>query len=219
MNLKSSSNKPKATRKARAAGKRPPKAATRGGKSSVAPKPTGGKSRRKATTITAPPSPEVLLVGRPTLARLMGVHDDTISKFSRLGMPVHTQGGHGAESSYDAFACLAWQRERQPLGAKDAAQARLYEANAQNAEQRLRRDRGLLVSREAVERAGQAIVAGLRAKVLSLPVRLRHQGFITREQEAGVRELCRADLKDIETWELVAQAVQVATPSEEAAAS
>ena len=92
------------------------------------------------------PSPPWSHVDREQLAELMGVHPDTVTDFTRKGLPVITAGGHGQRSVYDAVACLAWWRERQGKNAKDAAHTRALEASAKLNELKYQRERGELVS-------------------------------------------------------------------------
>lgn len=151
------------------------------------------------------------MVNRVQLGELMGVHPDTITDNTRLGMPVVTVGGHGKESEYDAVACLAWWRDRQGKNALQNAQTELYKANAEKAKTQLEQARGQLVSRQEVVSAGQSFVKAWSAKLLSMPTRLRHIGVITREQEGGVAALVREILTEIASWKTVADALDSAT--------
>ena len=147
------------------------------------------------------------MVNRVQLAELMGVHPDTITDNTRLGMPVVTVGGHGKESEYDAVACLAWFREREGKNALRNAQTKLFEANAEKAQTQLQQARGALVSRQEVILAGQAFVKAWSSKLLSLPPRLRNHGAISRDQEAGVAGLVREILTEISSWKTVGDAL------------
>lgn len=151
------------------------------------------------------------VMNRVQLASLMGVHEDTVTDFARNGMPVLRRGGAGKEGQYDVVDCMAWWREQQGKNAKEAAQTRLYQANAQRAETELQRMRGALSSREDVVHAGQAFVKGWTAKILSAPTRMRQIGVITREQEAGVASFCRDILLEISSWKTVADALATET--------
>lgn len=154
-------------------------------------------------------------VNRVQLAALMGVHEDTITDYARQGMPVTTRGGRGRESDYDSVECLAWLREREGKNAKERAQTRLFEANAQTAELKLQVAQSELISGEEAVRACQALGKGTSAKVLLIPTRAYHLGIIDREQAARIRVLCREILTDIASWKTVADAMTAATAASE----
>lgn len=149
-------------------------------------------------------------MNRVQMAALLGVSEDTVTDYARQGMPVETRGGAGKRGEYDAVACLDWWREHRGRNAKEAAQTRLFQANADTAELKLKVARGELVAVEDVARSGQAHVKAWSAKLLLLPTRLRHLGVITREQEAAIRQACRDILTDISTWKTVADALEAA---------
>lgn len=145
--------------------------------------------------------------------RLRAAIDATYSKhmavtdYARNGMPVLRRGGAGKEGQYDAVDCFDWWREQQGRNAKEAAQTRLYLANAGKAEADLERKRGDLVPRDEVILAGQSFVKGWTAKIRTMPPRLRHSGIINRDQEGGVAAFCREILSDISSWKSVADAM------------
>ncbi len=153
-------------------------------------------------------------MNRVQIASLMGVHEDTVTDFARNGMPVLQRGGAGREGQYDAVDLLSWWREQQGKNAKEAAQTRLFQANASLAEADLQRMRGDLLPRGEVVHAGQSFVAGWTARILALPTRLRHLGVINREHEAGVKAACREILLDISSWKTVADAMSTSGDDE-----
>lgn len=140
------------------------------------------------------------MVNRQQLADLMGRHADTISDFTREGMPVVEKGGHGKESVYDAVACLSWFRDQQGTNPKDAAQARAANANADLNEQKLRVQRGELISKSAIVLAWQGVVKGWSTRLLSMPRRLVQLGVVSRENEAVVVGVVKELLADIAHW-------------------
>lgn len=156
-----------------------------------------------------PPPAEPLkfpMVDRQQLADLMGVHPDTVTDFTRKGMPVASTGGHGVRSSYDAVACLAWWRQGQGKNAKEAAQTRAYEASAKLNELKLQRERGEVVPRAAVARAGLAYSKGLSTQVMALPRRAVQTGIVAREFEGALTALCRDICSDISNWKTIRDA-------------
>lgn len=141
-----------------------------------------------------------LLVGRHQMAVLMGVHVDSVTHYAKDGMPVVTKGGRGAESEYDAVECLAWQRERLGKNAKDAAQTRLYEANANLADIKIAQQRYELFPREQLVREGQAFVRAWQAMLRRLPRRFALAGLIRRDQEPAAAEVVRDVLDEASRW-------------------
>jgi hypothetical protein len=142
-------------------------------------------------------SEDALLVSRPLLAKLLGVHPDTISDFTRAGMPVREPGAPGVAGRYDAVECLAWWRIRRP-GTLDAEKARHLKAQADQGELTLAERRGQLVDREQVVREGQAVMQAVRARALLLPRQLAQLGLAT--DEAAVRGLVRDMLTELSSW-------------------
>lgn len=140
------------------------------------------------------------LVNRAQIAELLGIHPDTISDYTRDGMPVTERGGHGRESVYDAVACLNWWRQQQGKGAKEVAQTRSFNAQADLAEQRLRVQRKELFSRTAIVMAWQSMQKGWSVRVQALPRRLIQLGILARENEAIAAGLCKEILTDIASW-------------------
>lgn len=143
-------------------------------------------------------------VNRVQLAALMGVHPDTITDHARQGMPVVMRGGAGKEGQYDAVDCLAWWRAQFGRNAKDAAQTELYNTNVELGQLRLQKERGDLVSREDVVRAGRNFVKAWASQVRALPRRLRHAGLLaSADEEAAVAAHCRHLLEEIAAWKTV----------------
>ena len=160
----------------------------------------------------APPAVEAnwRQVNRLQLAALLGVHPDTVTDYARSGMPVVTRGGRGKEGVYDAVLCLAWWRDQQGANAKEAAQARAYDASAQLNELKLARERGELVPRDQVVLEGQAFVKAWVTKVRALPRRFTQAGLITRDREPGVTAIVREILEEIAHWRTVADTKRAA---------
>lgn len=161
-----------------------------------------------AANKTQPPQDEKAEVWRHVdriqLALLIGVHPDTVTDFTRQGMPIVKRGGQGRGSVYDAVACLAWWREHQGnLNTKERAQTRAYEATAKLNEQRLAERRGELVSRDAVILAGKGYTKAWAAKIRALPRRMIETGLLTRQQEGQARSLCHEVLTEIANWKTV----------------
>jgi len=154
------------------------------------------------------------VVDRQHLARLLGVHADTVTHFTRDGMPALHKGGRGRESQYDAAACVIWWREhRAQLNAKETAVTRAFTATAEEKELRVAKERRDLVPRADVVHAGQTYTRAWATEVRTLPRRLIERGLVAREHEAAVTAMCRDILVEISGWRTLAQATTVAERS------
>jgi hypothetical protein len=142
-------------------------------------------------------------VDRLQLAELIGVHPDTISDYTRSGMPVITRGGRGRVSKYDAVECLEWWRNQQGKNAKEVAQTRAYEAQAKLNELKLARQREELYPRDEILLAGQQQVKSWTAKIRALPRQMVQAGIIPREREKQISDLLRALLIEISSWKTI----------------
>ncbi len=144
------------------------------------------------------------VVDRLQLAELLGVHPDTVSHYTRAGMPVVTRGGGaGRRSAYDAVECLGWWRSQQGKNAKEAAQTRLYETQTQLNEMKLKVQKGELLPREDVVHAGQSYTKAWTAKIRALPRRIVQSGLVPKGSEAAVAAMLRELLAEISEWETV----------------
>lgn len=143
-------------------------------------------------------------LNRLQIALLMGVSADTVSDYTRDGMPVLLKGGSGKESIYDAVDCLTWQRiydgRKAKASARDAAQAREWTARAELNELKLQREKRLVIDRDPLIRGGRALMQALGSKLRSLPRRLVQLGVVAREHEAAVVELVREVQTEISRW-------------------
>lgn len=148
-------------------------------------------------------APQGHRVDRLELARLIGVHPDTISDYTRNGMPVITRGGAGRKSVYDAVECLAWWRAQYRQDKKDVAQTRAYGAQAELNELKIATQKGELVPLDQVILAGQNYTKAWTAKIRALPRQMVQSGLIPREREAGVTAMLHALLLEISRWETV----------------
>lgn len=142
-------------------------------------------------------------VSRQQLADLFGVHPDTVSDHTRSGMPVIQRGAPGKEAIFDAVECLAWLRERQGKNAKEAAQARSYDANARLNELRILEKQALLVSAEDVITTGQAYTRALTAKLRALPRQLEQGGHVTAEHRPALDAIIRQLMLEVSSWTMV----------------
>lgn len=165
-----------------------------------------GQAARSTTPPASVPS-TWRIVDRVQLGELLGVHPDTITDYTRKGMPVITLGGHGKAAAYDAVACSAWWRDQQGKNAKDAAQTRAFNATAELNELKLKREQAALVPREDVVRDGQAYTKAWASSVRAIARRARQAGIVpTAKAEAALNALCRQLLIDIASWKTRADA-------------
>lgn len=195
------------TRKASKPSEAPPEEA-------AAPAPPAAPPETPPDPAAEPAALAFPIVDRLQLADLMGVHPDTVTDFTRKGMPVVSAGGHGVRSEYDAVVCLAWWRRGQGKNAKENAQTRALEASAKINEMKLKVARGELVSRRDVIRANQAIVKGWATQVMLIPRRAIQTGIVTREMEGPLTALCRDICTEIHRWKSVKDAERAGKASE-----
>ncbi len=186
-------------RSARAAKKKPARKTRKKAASTRTP-----TSTKKAAAVEAdapnPVAPPWRRVDRLQLAKLLGVHPDTVSDYTRHGMPVVSKGGAGKKSEYDAVECAAWWRSQQGRDSKDAAQTRAYNAQADLNELKLRIQRGELLPRDEVIVAGQNYTKAWTSKIRALPSQMVQAGVIAREQEQRVAALLHSLLQEISRW-------------------
>lgn len=197
--------KKKSPKKKPARKKSPPKK-----KASRKPPSKKKPARKKSQRRKAAPKPVVkLTVDRIQLADLLGVHPDTVSDYSRSGMPVITRGGAGKRSAYDAVECLAWWRERQGKNAKEAAQTRAYLAQANLNELKLAQQKGELLPRDEVIAAGQTYTKAWVAKIRALPRQMVQAGIVAKDREQRIAALLHHLLSEISRWKTVPEEERV----------
>lgn len=163
----------------------------------------GGTVGKKALKL---PRRQWFHVNRLQLAKLIGVHPDTLSDYTRDGMPVITRGGRGRESQYNAVECLDWWRQRQGKNAKEAAQTKTYETQAKLNELKIAIQEGVLLPKEDIVLAGQQQVKSWVAKIRALPRQMVQAGIITVDTEPKVANLLRSALKEISDWNSIKDA-------------
>lgn len=162
-------------------------------------------------------------VSRQQIAELLGVSQDTVTDWtSQKELPVAVKGGHSKKSVYDAVAVMKWHRQQtdsKQIDAKEVAQTRAYNAQAEINELKLQRERGTLVDRDIVARDGRAFVKALTSKVRVLPRRFVQIGIMTRDDEHLAADLVREVLTEISSWRTVAdtEAAAAAADKDEAA--
>lgn len=187
------------TKKAVTKKKPPPRSAAR---SRDAAKPSTPPPAAPASAASLPTVDQNAwrFVNRSQIAELLGTHPDTISDYTRDGMPVIERGGHGKESTYDSVACMNWWRQQQGKGAKEVAQTRSFNAQADLAEQRLRIQRKELWPKAAIVMAWQSTLKGWSIRIQSIPRRLVQLGIVSRENEHVAVTLVKEILTDIASW-------------------
>lgn len=161
---------------------------------------------------TVPTKPEKLksdqpdgLVTRAQAAAELGVEPNRINKWVADGAPVAVRGSRGHSAYYDLAALKAWvadrgrpdQDEGLTLG---AARARLATAQAQKYERENLVRSGQLVERAQVAAEGQAVLASLKAKLLSVPRLAVIRGIVPREKEHDLHVLVVETLRELARW-------------------
>jgi phage terminase Nu1 subunit (DNA packaging protein) len=105
---------------------------------------------------------------------------------------------------YDLDALQEWREAKQPGANADitlgAARARLAEAQAVKWERENLVRSGQLIERTAAVAEGQAVLAALKARLLSLPRQAVIRGMIQRESEPALRALVVDALRELARW-------------------
>jgi len=122
-------------------------------------------------------------VNKADLAQLMGVTSITIGHWVNKGCPYVEKGGPGKTWVFDMPSVVAWREEQVALQAVgdtksldiDEARRRKLAAEAAMTELDLSKRKGELVEIEEVAAAVGDDYANLRAKLLSLPVKIAPQ--------------------------------------------
>lgn len=142
---------------------------------------------------------------RRELAKVLGVHVETVVKWERAGLPCAQRGGNGRASLYRESDVRTWLESRRET-AKDNGQAQATHARAsrdhwqaQLAEQMYRMRQGELLPREEVERAWANEIAAVRTKLLVLPSTLADRLVIVAATDggAGVERILSDAVRDV----------------------
>jgi phage terminase Nu1 subunit (DNA packaging protein) len=150
------------------------------------------------------------LVTRAAAALALGVAPNRINKWVGDGAPVAVPGKRGHSAMYDLEALQAWREARQPEAGDalslGAARARLAEAQAVKWERENLVRMGQLIERGEAVREGQAVIAALKARLLSLPRQAVLRGALQREHEPVLRGLVVEALRELARWKTVEDA-------------
>lgn len=175
-------------------------------------KPTEKRAAAKSKSV--PTRPEKLkadqpdgLVTRAQAATALGVAPNRINKWVADGAPVAMVGSRGHSAYYDLSALRAWvadrgrpdQDEGLTLG---AARARMATAQAIKFERENLVRSGELVERAQVAAEGQAVLASLKAKLLSVPRLAVIRGIVPREKEHDLHVLVVETLRELARWKV-----------------
>ena len=145
------------------------------------------------------------LVTRAEAAAALGVEPNRINKWAADGAPIAKRGSRGHSAYYDLDALRAWRDARQPPNrdpglSLGAARARAAEAQAVKWERENELRAGQLLERAAVVAEGQAILAALKSRLLSLPRQAVMRGVIQRETEPALHALVVEALRELRRW-------------------
>lgn len=161
----------------------------------------------------SPSKRPALTATRRELAQILGVSVRQVSTLEadRVIEPsVHGRGGKASlfnlPETVQAYLQYRLRESSPQNGALDLDMERAALAREQRRKLEMANDEteGRLLARQDVVRAGRAFVEGWKAKVLTLAPRARLNGVISRDQEPGLKALCRDILADIASWKTVA---------------
>lgn len=144
------------------------------------------------------------LVTRASAAAALGVAPNRINRWVADGAPVAVRGRRGCSAMYDLDALRAWKAGKSagPDVNLSLAEERAKLAKAQRDKYELEYKvrTGQLVERGLAVAEGQAVMAALKARLLSLPRQCVMRGLVPREAEPGVRALVLETLRELVRW-------------------
>jgi phage terminase Nu1 subunit (DNA packaging protein) len=149
------------------------------------------------------------LVDRPVLARILAVSVRTLASLEAERVIEPAERGKGRRRSMYALesivpAYLAY-RDRQVTGREVTPRDRRDLSVAGLNELRLARERGDLIEKDAIMRAGRGVVETARARLLRLPADLRRAGIVADDKgEAAAERAVRDALEELARLESVA---------------
>ena len=150
---------------------------------------------RRLANLGAPPD-EQLVVDRVTLGRLIGCPPNSVTTYTREGMPVLAAGRRGLAGQYDAIACLTWWRVKKresPERERMRRDASIADINGR----RLAEMEGRVVPREQVIREVQAFTKTLAEHVMALGRRMVLLGIIPGARQPDVEAVCGEALEEM----------------------
>jgi phage terminase Nu1 subunit (DNA packaging protein) len=111
---------------------------------------------------------------RAALAKALGIHPGTVTRWERDGCPVAERAPRGRPSLFDLDAVRAWRRAADQAAraeglSLEAERARLARAQATLAEKKLKALAGELLPAAEVRRVYSALVGATKAKLLAIP--------------------------------------------------
>lgn len=117
------------------------------------------------------------LFTRPELAEAFSVHQQTITKWERDGLPIEIRGSRGRPTYYSLAACVQWRIERELLArgvGTDAVspqneRALLDRMRREELEIRMRARRGDLVEIDAVRLEYSELATAVKARLRAIP--------------------------------------------------
>ena len=128
------------------------------------------------------------IVGQESVAEAFGVAPKTIVEWQEGGFPVAVRGRPGVASEYDLPGCIDWLVQREVRKVQGESQRdRVFRLQGDRLELDLAKERGLLVSAEAVE-------PKLRAACIAAREMLLREGRTLAEQMEGLARPQREQL-------------------------
>jgi phage terminase Nu1 subunit (DNA packaging protein) len=157
------------------------------------------------------------LLKREEIAEHFGVVPGTITRWERDGCPVAKKQTRGRHTFFDLDAVIEWNALRERSGLSlELERAKLTVLQQQKLDIELAIRRGELLPRDLVLAEGQGLMKALASKIRGLPRRLSQAGFISRELEASVAQICVDLLTEISRWETMGDLKKAARESDAA---
>lgn len=125
------------------------------------------------------------LVNKTELAEIVGVHERTISRWQKNGLPILADGTRGYDNRYDTVEVIDWMVQReienritdhggsaQDFYDYEAERARLTHHQANMAAMDEKTKAGKLIPADVVANAWGGLVSAFRARTLGIPTKV-----------------------------------------------
>ena len=117
------------------------------------------------------------LFTRPELAEAFAVHQQTVTKWERDGLPIEIRGSRGRPTYYSLADCVKWRIERELIArgvgsdtlSPQNERALLDRVRREEVETRMRRNRGELVEVDAVRLEYVELATAVKARLRAIP--------------------------------------------------
>ena len=109
------------------------------------------------------------VVNKRELAEIMGVSEQSLTDWQRIGMPMLLDADRGHPNSYDTAAVIGWRIERALGASRESAKERLDRITADLRELELHKRRGEMIAVDEVVAVWGPMLVAVRARLMAIP--------------------------------------------------